>query len=412
MKRNYKYLIIVLAVMMTVSMFAGCTASVDTTVSIKTVTAEKQALDSSVMVTGVLLPSSTVNVASKLGGSFQLTAVNVEVGSRVKAGDTLATLDTAQLSAQLAQAEAQLNAAETAVKAAKNGKSAASSGYSTAKDSLTSALANQAAAKATYDSLVASGTATAAELTQAAMVLQQANNAVSTCSAAVAQMKSSRTSASGAVETTEANVEVAQASIELIKLQLNNAAITSPIDGVVISKNVSTGEMAGPGAPLFTIANESTLKLKGTVSQDALPSIAEGQSVDIAVDIYPGTVYTGTITLIAPIAVSTGEYFPIEISVKNDDGLKPGLSANAPIEVTSAQNVIVPVSSVVTEEGVSYVYVLENGAAVKKTVATGLSNTNAIEILSGLNEGEKVIVSNVSIISDGMQVREQSEAQE
>ena len=408
MKKLHKNLAMALAVIMIIAVFAGCEANTNQTISVKTATAQVKALDSDISVNGVLLPASTVNVASKLAGSFQITSINAEIGSAVKAGDVLATLDTTQLEAQLTQAEAQLNAAEVAVKSAKNGKSAASTGYSAASDSLKAAMTNQAQAQATYNSLAASGTATATELTQATMVLEQANNAVASCASAVAQLKASKTSASGAVETTQANVEVVQASIELIKLQIANATITSPIDGVMISKNVSVGEMAAPSAPLFSIADQSMLKLKGTVSQSALPSIAEGQSVDISVDIYPGTAYTGTIALISPIAVSTGEYFPIEISIENSQDLKPGLSANASIEVTGAQNIIVPVSAVTTENAEAYVYVLENGAAIKKPVKTGLSNTNDIEILSGLDEGEKVITSNVSIIFDGMQVNEQN----
>ena len=408
MKKIYKSLLVILAVVMIFAAFAGCQANTNQTISVKTATAQKQALDSGIAVNGVLLPASTVNISSKLNGSFQITAVNVDVGSAVKAGDTLATLDTTQLNAQLTQAEAQLNAAQVAVDSAKSGRSAASSGYSSAKDSLAAAMTNQAVAKATYDSLMASGTATAAELTQASMVLQAANNAVATCSTAVAQMKSSKTSASGAVNSTEANIDVVQASIELIKLQLANATITSPMDGIVVSKNINVGEMATTASPLFSIADESTLKLKGTVSQEALPSIAQGQSVDISVDIYPGTVYTGTITLIAPIAVSTGEYFPIEITIPNSSDLKPGLSASASIKTTSAGHIIVPVASLLTQDNASYVYVLQNGAAVKREVKTGLSNTNYTEILNGVDEGEKVIVSNVSILSDGLTVNEQN----
>lgn len=408
MKKADRKLLMALAIIMVIAAFAGCAPAASQTVSVKTVSAEKQALNSDISVNGVLLPASTVNVASKLAGSFQITAINAEIGSAVKAGDVLATLDTAQLQAQLDQAQAQLNAAEAAVKSAKNGRSAASSGYTAASDSLKAAMTNQAAAQATYNSLAASGTATATELTQATMVLQQANNAVASCSSAAAQLKASKTSASGAVETTEANVDVVKASIELIKLQIANAAITSPIDGILISKNVNAGEMAAPSAPLFSIADQSTLKLKGTISQGALPSISEGQSVDIAVDIYPGTPYSGTISLISPMAVSTGEYFPIEISLPSAEGLKPGLSARASIKVSGAQTIVVPLAAVQTKDGASFVYVLENGAAVKKPVKAGLSNTNSIEILSGLNEGEKIITSNVSIISDGMQVSAQN----
>jgi RND family efflux transporter MFP subunit len=408
MKRSYKKLSIILASALVLALFAGCEAGGDDTIAVKTAAAQTRALDSAITVTGTLLPAGSVNVASKLTGGYQITAINVEIGSAVKKGDTLAALDTTQLDAQLAQAEAQLNAANVALKGAKSGKSAASSGYNTAADGLAKAKAGQALAQSTYDSLAASGTATAAELTQAALVLEEANNAYANCAAAVAQLKSTKTSTRNAVDSAEANVEVAQATIDLISLQLKNAVITSPMDGIVVGKTVSVGEMAAAAAPLFTIADESSLKLKGTVPQQALPSLEQGQSVDISVDIYPGTVYAGVITLISPIAVSTGGYFPVEISIPDPDGLKPGLSASAAIQVTGAQHIVVPLSALLTEDGASFVFVLQEGTAVKTPVSTGRSNTNDIEVLSGLNEGDRVIVSNVSILSEGMTVREQN----
>lgn len=393
---------------MVLAVFAGCQQSGNKIISVTTAAAQKQALDSDVTVTGVLLPVNSVNVASKLPGSYQVTAINVQVGGTVKAGDTLATLDTTQLEATLTRDQGSLDDALNTLNDTTSGKSVASSSYNAAKKNYDKAKSNLDQATTDLNNLIKSGTATTDEISTAQDAVKAAQTLYGTCEAAYYQAKSGKASSNVAVDQVQASVNAYQALVNIDKLQLANATITSPIDGIVVSKNVNVGEMAAPAAPLFTIVDASTLKLKGTVSQEALPSISQGQTVDVSVDIYPGTPYTGTITLISPIAVSTGEYFPIEISMPNASGLKAGLSASASIKVTGAQNIIVPVSAVVANNGDPYVFVLQNGTAVKKSVKTGLSNTNSIEILSGLNEGDKVITSNVNILTDGMQVNEQN----
>jgi len=406
MKRHFKITYLTLAAIMAAAL-AGCGTAAEKTVTVKTAVAQKQALSSEIQVNGILIPASTVNVSIRLAGAYQVKAVNASVGSEVKEGDVLAVLDTAQLEAQLAQAQAQLDAAYTAVSGAKSGKSAAYSGYNSANDALKAAQAQAAAAQRFYDTLVASGTATADQITQAGLALQQAKNAVATCAAAVAQMKSAKTTAANALNSAEASVDVAQAGVDLIKLQISFATVTSPVNGVVVSRNINPGETATSAVPLFTIADTASFKLKGTVPQTALPSISEGQSVGVNVDIYPGNAYSGTITLISPMAVSTGGYFPVEISVPNAAGLKSGLSASASIKVTAARNIVVPLGAVKPENGQYFVFVFAGGTAVKREVKTGLSNTNSVEILSGLSEGEKVITSNVGILADNMTVTEQ-----
>jgi HlyD family secretion protein len=406
MKKIYKSLIIFLAVALVTASFTGCGASGSDKVNVNTVAAQKQALDSGISVTGVLLPANTINVASKLAGSYQVTAINVEVGSMVKKGETIADLDTTQLDAMLEKDQGLLSDAQDTLSSAKSGKSVASSSYSSAKKNYEGAEDDYNEAVDMFNGLPP--TATQEEKDKAQAYVNTTKAARNAAKAAYYQAKSGNATAQVQVDQLEASVNGYQAAVDIDELQIANASITSPTDGVVVSRNVNVGEMAGPSAPLFTIADVSTLKLKGTVSQEALPSISEGQSVDVSVDIYPGTAYKGTITLIAPIAVSTGEYFPVEISIPSESGLKPGLSASASIKVTGASNIIVPISAIKTENGVSSVFVLKDGAAVKREVKTGLSNTNSIEILSGLEEGESVITSNVSILSDGMQVNEQN----
>ncbi|HEX9059844.1 MAG TPA: efflux RND transporter periplasmic adaptor subunit, partial [Clostridia bacterium] len=121
-------------------------------------------------------------------------------------------------------------------------------------------------------------------------------------------------------------------------------------------------------------------------------------------DIYPGKVYKGQITSIGPMAVGAGEYFPVEISIKNSGDLKAGISAHSSLGITSDDAVVIPLSAVVQNNGQSYVFVIKNNIASKRIVKPGLKNDKEIEILKGLEDGEQVAVTNVNSLIDGMKV--------
>ena len=347
-------------------------------VSVKTAVADKHSLQTTLDVAGVLVPDQTVNIVSKLSG--QVTGLNVDVGSTVKTGDTLITLETKMLDAQLKQAEAALESAEVAVRAA--------------DDQADISKINMDAAQKAYDrtkALVDSNAASQSQLDDVQSKLDLAQ-------------KQYQIATGTAQQQAQASVNTAQANINNIKVQLENAVITSPIDGIVTNRNINLGEVASPGVPLLTIADVSKLVLKGTVPQEMVPLLQQGQSIDVSVDIYPNKTFKGQIDRIGPMAVSTGEYFPIEISIGNTGDINAGLSAHASIQVTSGDGVVVPASAVAQNNGQSYVFVIRNNLAVKQVVTLGLNNDKEIEVLKGLNAGDRVAVSNVNNLIDSMHV--------
>ncbi len=97
--------------------------------------------------------------------------------------------------------------------------------------------------------------------------------------------------------------------------------------------------------------------------------------------------------------MSTGEVFPVEISVKNNGSLKAGLSARASV-AARAKGIVVPVSAVVQDSGKSYVFVIKDKLAERRPVKTGLRNDREVQILNGLDKGERVAVTNVSSLTD------------
>jgi HlyD family secretion protein len=414
-KNIKKAIVFTLALLVLASALAGCSAPADTSIAVKTASVAKKPLTSDITLSGVLVPMRTISVTSKLSG--QALTVNADVGGPVKKGDTLVSIETKTLSAQLKTAEAQVKQAKAALKASKSSSSAASNAAKAAKGSANTAKINYESALEAYNAAKTAYAANPADPDIYANYLKTkaakdvAKSQYDTARGpAVNQATSSSSAAANNVHTAEAAVDVAEANVNSILVQMENADVLSPIDGVVLNRNINVGEIVPVTSPVFTLADVGTLKLKATVSQDLLPFLSEGQNIDVAVDIYPGQKFAGTVSLVGPMAVATGEYFPIEISVPNKTGLKPGLTAHAALNVQKQQNPVVPVTAVQKENDKSFVYVVEDGRAMKRAVTTGLGNTNDIEILTGLNEGETVAVNNVNLLSDNMPVRVQDES--
>lgn len=380
MQKKLKALLSFIMAVSMVFISAGCSSQAANTnlVNVKVATADKHKLQTTLNVAGTLVPDQIVNVLSKISG--QVTGMSFNIGDNVKAGDTLITLETKTLNSQLQQAEASLQSAEAAAQSARIQVDQAKINLDTA----TKAYNN---IKALYDA--------------GAVAQSQLDDVAAKLSIAQKQYEL----ASGPSQNqAAASVNVARANINNIKVQMDNATIASPISGVITNRNINVGEIASPGVALVTIADTSTLKLKGTVSQDVLPLIKAGQDIDVTVDIYSGKVFKGKVDNVGPMAVSTGTYFPIEISIKNTGDIKAGLSAHASLSMTGDEVIIVPASAVVQNNGQSYVFVIKNNVAMKRVVETGLSSDKEIEVIKGLDAGEQVAVTNVNNIFDNMPV--------
>jgi RND family efflux transporter MFP subunit len=284
-------------------------------------------------------------------------------------------------------AQVDLDKAQTALDTAQSQYSKIASSASAA---LLAAQTKLQAAESTYTQV--SGSAADSQVVAAESNLTGAHSKVET---AQAQYEAASTSA----------VAQAQAAVNVIKSQLENAVVKAPVTGVVINKNVNTGEFAQAGTPLYTIADISKLTLKGTIAQETIPYVKVGQSVDVIVDIFPDQVIAGKVESVGPMAVATGSYFPVEISIDNADrALFAGVSAHASVSTAKENAIVVPVGAVVENEGQTYLFVLENGLAVKRTVVTGLKNADAVEIMRGLSADETVIVANANNLFDQMPV--------
>lgn len=360
---------------------SGCASrSASQTPLVRMAAVSQKQIETRLDCSGVLVPIETVEIASKLSG--QVVSLGFKAGDQVKRGELLIQLDTEALNGQLLAAQAGLQSAQASAQSAAN-------------QAAVSKI-NLDAAQLYFDriqQLFAAGAVAQSTMDDAKDKLDIASQQYSTASGpALAQA--------------EAAVTSAYANVKNLNIQLANTAIRSPIDGIVATQTINPGQVIAANTTVITVIDTSSLKLKTTVDQDRLPQLALGQVLQVMVDNYPGQEFSGEISSIGPIAVSTGEVFPLEITLKNGAGLLAGLSAHTTM-INQAQGLSVPLSALQEDQGDSYVFVIADDKANRRVVRTGLQNDQDVLILEGLKEGEQVAITNLNALSDGLSVKPQ-----
>ncbi len=214
---------------------------------------------------------------------------------------------------------------------------------------------------------------------------------------------------------------VTQAQVDDITLQLRNAeirldqaekkledaAVIAPISGVINKKHIELGAYVSPGTALFDIVDVSSLKLVVSVDEKRVVLLRDGNQVDINVPVFPDKSFTGTISFIAAKADASLN-FPVEIRVNNAHGqvIKAGMYANATFRFKEEAPILsVPRNAFVGSVNSQQVYVLNTGNTVSlRKVTPGSVFGQTVEILNGLEEGEKVVVSGQINLNDGSEV--------
>ena len=374
---------------------------------------------------GTVRPNQEVSVFSTLQGTVD--AVYFDVGDEVTAGDVLFQMDTealednlAVLQAQLAAADAGVSSAETAVELV--------DGASMQSQILSAQAAAQQAAltlentRTTYENnkqLYEAGILSKTEMDQTEMGLRQAEIANDQAQQALALIteqlpEESRRQANDGLRAAQAQKEAVEAQIASAQKSLDDAAVTSPISGVVSSCTVTENTLMSTalGAP-FTIIDTSTVKLSVGVSEQLINRLHVGDPVQVTVSAASEEPFEGVIHTVSPAAGQTGTY-AIEVELDNPDGLlKSGMFAEVVFTGDRSENtVILPRSAVLSDTQGDYVFVENSGTVRRADVETGIDNGDEIEITSGLSEGDRVVVKGQEYLSDGTSVTVQEPEEE
>jgi HlyD family secretion protein len=216
----------------------------------------------------------------------------------------------------------------------------------------------------------------------------------------------------------KAGVQQAAASLQEARINLGYTDITSPVDGVVVSRNVDVGQTVAASfqtPTLFLIAQDLTkMQVDTNVSESDIGDVREGQEASFTVDAYAGRTFHGTVTQVrnAPITVQNVVTYDVVIAVKNSDlALKPGMTATATITTAHADDVLkiplralrfspsrkpgaeeTPAATTRAEHGPPAVWVVQrDGSLQKVTIKTGIRNDDEAEVVSGpLQPGEQL----------------------
>jgi HlyD family secretion protein len=189
----------------------------------------------------------------------------------------------------------------------------------------------------------------------------------------------------------------------LSELRLRQAQLIAPIDGRVASVLIKEGEQATPGAPAVTLVNEGAFHITVNVDEIDIDQIEVGQPVAITLDALPDRPVTGTVSEIAPTSNATSGVVTYLVTINIDEGqsegLRPGLSASAIITVDEVNDVLVVPNWAIRlnrETGEAFVLLkAADGTISEVVVETGLRNDQFSEVVSGLNEGDVVVLTNV-----------------
>jgi HlyD family secretion protein len=342
--------------------------------------------------------------------------MNIDVGDRVKQGQNIGQLDDVLLLTDLKQAEAELASLKSEVARATNQVSNARAQVESARLELLQAQADSQR----QQQLVKQG-AIAEQTAQQART--QAQTAAQAQRAANEQVRTEQQ----AVAAAQGRVVAQQAVVTQAKERRSYTRLTSPITGVVTEKVTEPGNLLQAGGEVLKIADFNRVKVVVQISELELAQIKIGQSVQVRLDAYPDKELIGRVARISPVADATARLIPVEVVIPNNGGnIGSGLLARVNFATQTAQRVVVPQTAIQKEPrnkgssqpiaskeesdnqtGTLFIVTNDEGKAkvTARSVVLGKKADAKVEILSGLQPGERYVVRSGKPLKDRENVR-------
>ncbi|MFA9453278.1 MAG: efflux RND transporter periplasmic adaptor subunit [Candidatus Aminicenantaceae bacterium] len=322
---------------------------------VKVFKVRKQKISEKLLYTGVIGARKKIVINPDIGG--KIASIHVEEGDRVRQGQVLAELDTRAIRLQLEQAEAQRAVAEASSQDARNN-----------LERWERLRKENAVSEQQYEQVKLAHDAARSQLQQAA------------------------------------------AAVNLAKYNLDVSIMEAPFDGIIAAKNAEVGDVVNPlmggfgaASGVLTLMDFSTVKISVEVSHTDVVRIAKGQTAYLGVSVYPDKVFEGRVTVVNLAADPLSKKFGVVIQVSNPELLlKPNTFGDVTLEVSSQENALVIPQQAVLEN--RFVYVADNGKALKREISIGLQNTSFLEVIQGLQEGELVVVEGNYGLDEGAEI--------
>lgn len=205
-----------------------------------------------------------------------------------------------------------------------------------------------------------------------------------------------------AFERAQSELGQVEAQIVAANARLGDYTMTAPMDGVVLRADGQVGEIAGTVDPLFWVGKPKPLQVVADVNEEDIARVSEGQTVMLRNDAFPTTTLAAKVASVTPKGDPVKKTFRIYLSLPDDTPLRVGMSVEANIVAAVKDNALVVPSEALSGNAV---FVAEGGKAVRRTVTVGIRGTRAVEIISGISEGERVIAPLPKGLADGARIR-------
>lgn len=346
--------------------------------------AKRGTIANTLSIAGEFLPYQQVELHAKVAGYIR--KINVDIGDRVRTGQVLAVLEVPELAAQVQGAGAVVRHSQDEIVRAQN---------EVARDEAAHAALHAAAKRLTQ----------AAAARPGLIAEQELDDAEAKDRASEAQVEAAKSALSAARQ----QLDVSRATHSQVSAMSDYSRIVAPFDGVITWRYADTGALVQAGTstnsaqPVVKIAQVNILRLRIPVPESLAASVHNGSTADISVQA-TGEHFTGKVSRSTDALDRSTRTEQVEIDVPNQDShLAPGMYADVVLQVEKHNDaLLVPIQAVTNSDNRKSVLVVgtDNRVAVRE-VRTGLEDANSAEIVSGLNEGERVIVANLGSYQSG-----------
>jgi RND family efflux transporter MFP subunit len=334
--------------------------------TVEVATATRGSVAQQLLVVGNLIGETTVAVVPRAAG--RLEGIYVRLGDPVRRGQRIAKIEDYELQEQVKQQEAGMEVSKATIRQREADLQLAETNAERSRN----LFARQLLPKQTLDDNEAR-----LQAAQAQLDLARAQNTQSL------------------------------ARLDELKINLANTEITSPVNGFVARRAVDAGAFISPNSPVVDVVDISRVRLVANIIEKDLRQVQTGANTRVEVDAFPGEMFMGRIARLSPVLDPATRTAPIEIEIPNPGfRLKPGMYARVTITTDQKKDaLVVPTNAVVDFGGRRGVFVAaENETVLFRPVRVGIEESDTIEILDGVAEGDRVVTTGAGAVRDGERV--------
>ena len=358
----------------------------------------QQPLDESYEAVGTVRAKTSSIVSSKVMGS--IVAMRVREGDTVRAGQVLVEIDsreariqTQKSGAGLVEMNGALDEVDRSIKAAESSRTAAEANRRLATSTFRryqQLFERQSISQQEFDEARARHEVADAEAERSERLLQSL----------LARRRMAL-----------ARIDQARADVSSSRVFSSFSRIVAPINGVVVSRQADVGYMAAPGTPLLTIESGGDYRLEAAIQESQINKIHLGNQVRVQIDALGPQELAGTVVEIVPASDPASRTYLVKIGIAvpggNQQIIRSGLYGKARFVTGQTQAITIPRTAVVERGQLTSVYVVDqSGIARMRLVKTGKTYGDRVEVLSGLAEGEQIVIDGGTAVNDGSRVRE------